>query len=306
MKTAVIVNPQSAGGGTGKRWAQVRGIVEERLGPLDVRFTERGGHATTLARELLEAGYERIVGAGGDGTFHDIANGFLLDDRPVNPEACLGLLPMGTGGDLRRTLGIPSDVERAADVIAGGGARTIDVGKISYRDNQGAERSRYFVNVVSFGMGGEVAARSRNIFTPLGGKLAFFWATLKVFAWYRGKKVALRLEGANPKFCDILNVAAGNGLYHGGGMNVCPEAVLDDGLLEITTIERLNLFTLLKDLSYLYDGNIHSHPTVSHTRVRRLEAESSETVRIEVDGEPLGTLPVEITVLPKALRVSAP
>jgi len=306
MKTAVIVNPRSAGGSTEKHWSRVRQAVEQRLGEVDVRFTESRGHATTLTRELLTGGYGRIIGAGGDGTFHEIVNGFLRNDQPVNPEASLGLLPMGTGGDLRRTLGIPPDVESAADVIAAGAVRTIDVGKISYCDNHGKEQSSYFVNVVSFGMGGEVAARSRNVFTPLGGRLAFFWATLKVFSWYRGKRVALRLEGANPKFREILNVAAGNGLYHGGGMNVCPEAVLDDGLLEVTVIESLGLLTLLRDLSYLYDGNIHAHPKVSHTRVRKLVAESSETVRIEVDGEPLGTLPVEITLLPKTLRVIGP
>jgi len=307
MRTAVIVNPHSAGGGTGKRWSRVHQMIEWRLGPVEVRFTDRPGHATTLAGELLVAGYDRIVGAGGDGTMHEIANGFFDDDdQPVNPEACLGLLPMGTGGDLRRTLGIPPDVEGAAEVLAGGAVRTIDLGRVIYRDEEGIAQRRYFVNIVSFGMGGEVAAGVRNIFRPMGGQPAFFWATLKVLARYRGKKVALQLDDGEARFYEVLNVVAGNGLYHGGGMHVCPEAVLDDGLLDITVIDELSVLTLLKDRSYLYDGNIHSHPKVLRFRARKLVAESSETVHIEVDGEPLGTLPLEITLLPKALRVLAP
>lgn len=303
MKTAVIANPQSAGGRTGKRWPGIERLLRERLGPVEVRFTEGAGHAIAVARELLSAGYERIVGAGGDGTLNEIANGFLDGDAPLNPEARLGILPMGTGGDLRRTLGIPLGVERAVEVLAAGRARTIDLGKITYRDLAGGTASRYFVNLASFGMGGEVAARSRNVFTPLGGKLAFFWATLKVFAVYRGKEVELRLDEGEPGRHRVLNVAVGNGLYHGGGMHVCPDAALDDGLLEVTLIKNLGVLTLLRDLSYLYDGNIHQHAKVEHFRAEKLVATAPELTRIEVDGEPLGTLPVEVTILPRVLRV---
>ena len=306
MKTALIVNPRSAGGATGKRWAPLQSAIETRLGSVDVSFTRHAGHAIELTRTALEAGCERIVGVGGDGTFNEIANGFFHGDTPVNAEACFGIVPMGTGGDFRRTLGIPRELDRAVEVIAAGALRTIDVGKLSYRDASGASRSRYFVNLVSFGMGGEVAARSRNILTPLGGKLAFFWATLKVFAIYRGKAVDLRLDGGPPQSFRVLNVAAGNGAYHGGGMHVCPEAILDDGLLEVTVIRDLGVLTLLKDLSYLYDGRILSHPKAHHFRASRLEATAPETTRIEVDGEPLGTLPAEITLRPRALRVLSP
>ena len=303
---AVIVNPRSAGGRTARRWGRLRAALEDRLGAVEVRLTETPGHAIELARELVRGGFTLIVGVGGDGTYNEIANGLLLDDQPLNSEAKLGILPLGTGGDFQRTLGIPSRPEQAVELLARGRTIEIDVGKLVCRTPDGGAARRYFVNLVSFGMGGEVAARSRNFLSPLGGKTAFFYATVQVFPFYRSKTVELALDDGRPRGYRVLNVAIGNGRYHGGGMHVCPRAALDDGLLEVTVIEDLSLFTLLKDLSYLYDGRIYAHPKVRHFHATRLQASSPEITRIEVDGEPLGTLPIEITILPKRLKVLVP
>ena len=307
MKAAVIVNPHSAGGKTAKRWPAIASALVGRFRPLTARFTEREGHATKLARELLRQGFDRIIAVGGDGTFNEVANGFLDDDRPVRPEASLGILPMGTGGDLQRTLGVSSKLDEAVEVLARGASLEIDVGKATFQGHDGKTRSRYFVNLASFGMGGEVSARAKNILSPLGGKIAFLYATLRVLLTYRGKRVELVLDGAGePRNYTILNVAVGNGCFHGGGMHVCPRAVLNDGLLEVTVIDDLGVLTLLKDLSYLYDGNIYAHPKVRHLRAKKIVATSPETTRIEVDGEPLGALPLEITVLPRRLKALVP
>ncbi len=306
MKTAVIANPHSSSGKTGKRLPRIQQAIESRLGKIDVRLTEGIGHATVLAAELLGTGYERIIGVGGDGTFNEIANGFLRDDQPRNPAACLGILPMGTGGDFRRSLGIGAGFDDALDVLATGKPLTIDLGKVTYESHDGRKASRYFVNVVSLGMGGEVSARAKNFLSFLGGQAAFFYATLKVFAIYRGKPVELSLDDGPPRSHRILNIAIGNGTHHGGGMHVCPEAVFDDGLLEVTVIDDLGILTLMKDVSYLYNGNIHAHPKISHSRARRVRATSPEATLIEVDGEPLGRLPLEFTILPRRLAVLAP
>lgn len=306
MRTAVILNPHSARGRTAKRWNRWLPELEHRLGPLEVCCTDRAGHAVELARDLLRQGFQRIIGAGGDGTLNEVANGFIENDWPVQPGACLGVLPMGTGGDFQRTLGIPSDPPGAIEVLATGVPLEIDLGRITYREPAGA-RTRYFVNLSSFGMGGEVSARSRNFFGVLGGKAAFFWATLKVFLTYRGKQVELSLDGAKePQRFNVLNVAVGNGRYHGGGMYVCPDAALNDGLLEVTVIDDLGVLTLLKDLAYLYNGRIYEHPRCRHFQARKIVASSPEQTRIEVDGESLGVLPLEITVLPHAIRVLVP
>ncbi len=304
MKTAVIVNPHSASGRTARRWPAAKAALEARIGPFETRLTGRPGHATELARTLLEAGYTRIISAGGDGTVHEIVNG-LLDTRgnAINPEAVLAVLPLGTGGDFRRTLGL-TGLDSAIDALVSGNTTLIDVGHIAYRSHAGIAGSRYFANLVSFGMGGEVASRSHNFLSPLGGKLAFLYATLEVFFRYRAKTVRLQFDGNGEwHTVRVLNVAAGNGRFHGGGMHVCPRAVLDDGLLEVTVIDALNMFVLAKDLPVLYSDDVYRHPKVHHFRATRLVAESSDRTSIEVDGEPLGTLPAEIAILPRRLRV---
>jgi YegS/Rv2252/BmrU family lipid kinase len=298
---AAVVNPQSASGKTGKYWREIAGVLERRLGAITSRFTKERGHAIALARELVDEGYKTIIAVGGDGTVNEVANGFFRDGRAIRPGVRLGLLPRGTGGDFQRSLGIPSAAAEAIDILAAGNARRIDMARAVFRGGE-----RLFLNLTSFGMGGEVAARSRNLLSPVSGKLAFLYATLNVFLRYRPKTVRLRLDGRDAGVYSILNIAVGNGEYHGGGMHVCPRASLDDGLLEVTVIDHLGMLQLVRDLPVLYSDDIYRHPKARHFRAARVEAFSEGAARIEVDGEPLGELPIEIDVMPGAIEVLAP
>lgn len=299
MKTAAIVNPHSASGKTGRLWDD----LAPRLGGIDTRFTSAPNHATALARELLGAGYERIVSVGGDGTFNEVINGFLDRGQPVRPDATLALLPLGTGSDFQRSLGI-SDIAHAIDLVRNNApARETDIGCVRYAAHEGGERTRYFANVVSFGMGGEVASGAKNFLKVAGGKTAFLFSTLRVFFSYSAKTASIMLDGREAGRFTITNIAIGNGRFHGGGMHVCPLAKLDDGELEVTVIERLSMFELARDLPVLYSDNVYSHPKVHHFRAREFRAASEERVSIEVDGEALGVLPLEISIVPKAVRI---
>lgn len=305
-KIAAIVNPHSAGGKTGRRWPQIASQIQLRLGPITTVFTKKQGHAMQLTRELLSQGFDMIVGVGGDGTFNEIVNGFIDADHPVDPEACMGIIPAGTGGDFQRMFGFSSQNRTgdAIETLATGEPHAIDIGKVSFMTARGKAEERYFVNLVSFGMGGAVAARSRNFLTPFGGRMAFLWATVCVLLSYRGKKIRLSVNGdrESSAYC-VTNVAIGNGRFHGGGMHPCPTAVLDDGVLEITVIEYMNMFRLLRDIRVLYSREIYTHPKIRHLRGARIEVLSTEKTWIEVDGEPLGRLPLVIKVLPRILPV---
>ena len=304
QRTGVIVNPRSGSGQTDRKWPAIERLLVERLGPVEVRRTERPGDGTALARALLEAGFDRIVAAGGDGTISEAANGFLERDEPVRPGAVLGILPLGTGGDFNRTLGIPKDLRRAVEVLATGRALRIDVGKAAYRDPQGSARTRYFVNLASFGMGGDVAARASNFLNPLGGTVSFLYASAVALFRYQGKRVRLRLDGSpEARSVTIHNVAVGNGRFHGGGMQACPTALLHDGVLEVTVIEYMRVWEAIRDFPVLYSDDVYRHPKVQHLRARRLTADSDDTVLIEIDGEPLGKLPLDVEVLPQRLNV---
>lgn len=304
-KIAVIVNPHSAGGRTAKRWPGIAQRLEERVGPVTTRFTERSGHAMALARELALAGFDLIVAVGGDGTVNEAANGLISSDEPVHRGTALGVIPAGTGGDFRRALSLTARdrTAQAIEIIARGQAVDIDVGKARFIGPDGLPTERYFVNLLSFGMGGAVAARARNFLTPVGGRMAFLWATFRVLLSYRGRVVSVSVEDGNEVPFTVTNVAIGNGAYHGGGMYPCPTARLDDGVFEVTIIQYMNMFRLLRDIRVLYNGNIFSHPKVRALRGARIHATGEQPTLIEVDGEPLGQLPVEVTVLPHRLPV---
>jgi YegS/Rv2252/BmrU family lipid kinase len=298
---AAVVNPQSASGKTEREWPEIARALERKAGAVTARFTKERGQAIAVTRELLEQGFGTIIAVGGDGTVNEVANGFFRDGRPVREGARLGVLPRGTGGDFRRGFGLPAQLEKAIDIVAQGRSRRIDMARAVFRGGE-----RLFINLTSFGMGGEVAARSRNVLSPLSGKLAFLYATANVLFRYRPKTVRLRLDGRDAGEHAILNIAVGNGPFHGGGMHVCPRASMDDGLLEVTVIHHLGLLQLARDLPVLYSSDIYRHPKTRHFRAQRIQAFCDEVASIEVDGEPLGSLPLEITVMPRAIDVLAP
>ncbi len=301
------MNPKAGGGWAAKAWPGIAALLQQRFGGVEEQSTSYPGHATELARSATEAGSDLVIAVGGDGTINEVANGFLRDSKPVQPGARLGIIPIGTGGDFQRTLRIPSEIDEAVEVIAAGHTLTIDVGLARLTGYDGLPVERYFVNLVSFGMGGDVSKRAKNFLSPLGGRVAFLYATLAVFLTYKAKHVRLQLDDTplEEEFC-ITNIAIGNGRYHGGGMHPCPLAVLDDGLLEVTTIDRLNMFELIRDLPVLYSEDIYQHPKVRHFRAMRVTAGSRETTRIEVDGEALGTLPLQISLVPHVLPLLVP
>ena len=307
-KIAAVVNPHAAGGKTAKRWPQIARELEQRVGPVIARFTERQGHGVQLTRELLNEGFNLVVGVGGDGTFNEVANGFLESDDLVRPGALMGILPAGTGGDFQRMFGFDPQrsAEHALDVLAAGEPRLIDVGKAKFVALDGRTCERHFVNLVSFGMGGLVAERARNSPGVFGGRTAFLWATCRVLLGYRGRTVQLIADGGGPAEYRITNVAVGNGQFHGGGMHPCPAAAMDDGILEVTVIEYMNMLRLIRDLRILYSGEIYRHPKVHHLRGIRIEACSEKPTLIEVDGEPIGRLPLEVTLLPGKLPMLMP
>jgi YegS/Rv2252/BmrU family lipid kinase len=306
-KIAAVVNPQSAGGKTAREWPQLAQLIESRLGAVVTRFTHEQGAGIAITRGLLREGFDLIIAVGGDGTINEVANGFFHQDRLIRPEAALGILPLGTGGDFRRTLEIPAATPEALEILAGGHDALIDVGKATFRTAGGGQASRYFVNLVSFGMGGQVAAGSRNFMGRFGGKAAFFWSTVKTFLVYRGRQVSLALDGnATRQSFFVTNVAIGNGQFHGGGMRPCPAATPNDGVFDVTVVNYAGAFRLLRSISMLYSGEVYSHPNVRHFEAARILAESAEATEIEIDGEPLGTLPLEVTLLPRQLRVLVP
>jgi YegS/Rv2252/BmrU family lipid kinase len=305
-KPSVIVNPRSGGGRAERALAELVRVVERRLGNVDVALTEHPAHAIELAREAAHAGAELVIAMGGDGTLHEVANGVLESGR----EAAIGYIGLGTGGDFRKTLGLVHRLDAYLDAIVSGKERRIDAGKVRYRADDGKTRSRFFVNIVSAGMGGLVDRYVASSTRALGGSFAYFMASARALATIRRGRlrcnIALRGE-RHERIVETYVIAVCNGRYFGAGMHVAPMARPDDGQFEVVSLNAPNKLAFSLSSRRIYSGTHLSAPGVQHFACDHLAIDlENEPVRpvflVDVDGEPLGGLPLEIEAVPSALR----
>jgi len=302
-KTVIIINPRSGNGATGREWPDIYTIAKKRIGPFEVAMTTRPDEATILTRQSLRNGADRIICIGGDGTLNEVVNGFMTDEGPVNRDAVLAFIPNGTGCDFVRTVSIPRGVENALDLIANGTVRDVDLGRVTYLDKQATTSVRYFLNITSFGLGGEVDDRVNRTSKALGPFICFLWSTLVALLLFGKKKVYYRIDDGPEQSAICWNIAIANGRYHGGGMEVAPDAIVDDGLFHVTVIGDVNLAQVLWHLPKLYTGKIGAIKQVQLMTCKRISVRSDQRVLIDMDGEQPGYLPAAIEILPKAVKL---
>ncbi len=305
FKTFVVVNPNSSGGKTGRRFPALKQSIERRLGAeVGYALTRSPLDATRRAREALESGYEMIVSVGGDGTHNEILNGFFTPDgKPVREDAVLGVIPSGTGGDFRRTAYPGESEEQMLDRLVGRNARPIDVGRSEFTNAEGAPVRRMFLNITSFGIGGAVSNYVNESTKAFGGRVSFFIGAFRGMLAYHNQRLRLSIDEEEPREIKINNIAVANGRFFGGGMKVAPRAELDDGLFDVVTFGDLSKLEYAMLSRFIYSGTHLERPKVSFTRARRVVAESDEVVLIDMDGEQPGRLPLTLEVVPRALRL---
>jgi YegS/Rv2252/BmrU family lipid kinase len=299
--TVFLVNPASAAGSTGRRWPELanRAAAAGLIG--DTLLSERRGQLTELARLAAESGAKLLVAVGGDGTVNEVVNG--IADLAEAPE--LAIIPRGTGWDFVRTFRIPRSIEDAARVALHGETRTVDLGRARFQSWNGTEAESIFANVASAGMSGAIAQRANDTTKALGGKASYLWATLAVFArWSAGE---LRIDvDSERRAARMFDVVVANGRYFGGGMEICPDALPDDGLFDVLTIGDVTKWDLVTTMPKIYRGSHLPHPKAEVLRGRFVRVESGAPVPIELDGEQPGTTPATFETLPGRLRLRVP
>ncbi|MFC1575721.1 diacylglycerol/lipid kinase family protein [Gemmatimonadota bacterium] len=305
--TRVILNPASSGG----LGAGMRGRVEEELSrrciPFSLSLTQAPGHARTLATEAAQEGVTRILAVGGDGTVHEIANGLLAATGSPPPMA---VVPVGTGNDFFRMVGVPRRLDRALDVLQAGEVRYFDVGRVSY---QGTDT--HFVNLLGIGVDVEVIRR-REGFRHLKGLLQYLAALGAALTSFRPEEIRASLEGVEPG--DGAEVIQGRTLLTtvtvgpsvGGGFLVSPQASPEDGLLDFFFVEALGVTKIVRYIPRVIRG---THGDLSEVRLRRfrkglLERTDGEPFFFELDGErmPQAVTRLEMEVCPRRLPVLVP
>ncbi len=308
----VIVNPKSASGSTRENWSQTASDLRAHFGPYSVAFTKAPGDGIQIAERAAIAGRSFIIACGGDGTINEVANGILRSGCDVE----LGVLPSGTGGDFRRSLGLPLSNREAAAALRNGITRLIDVGKVTFEDHDGHTSSRFFVNVSSAGLAPEIILRvkSSSVFDWLPveavrGRANFAVSTLREIVGLKPALVRVRFDDGDEHTLQTIAFCVANSRYFGGGMAIAPNAKLNDGLLDVVNIGDLGSARILLNAYSIYRGSHEELTGVRSTTAKRVELKAldpSDPIPIETDGELPGRLPAIYEIVPNALRIRAP
>lgn len=304
-ETLFIINPASARGSTLRAWSEVRNDLTAAGLRFDERVTAHAGEATEIARRALRSGTNAIIAVGGDGTLGEVVNGYFDEaGRVINSDASLGLLPSGTGSDFRRSLGLMNRSESVRALIDGN-TRLIDVVHARFTSLDGGIASRFFINVASVGFGGDVSAlvnRWRGTLPRwIGGRARFGAAALATLGRYKNLAVSIRLDEREMQVNSNL-VVVGNGKFAGGGMMLAPNAEIDDGVLDVIVTDNVSRLDVIKELPRIQRGAHLKNPKVSEMRGHVVSIESEIPMALDLDGENAGFTPVELRVVPLAVR----
>ncbi len=312
MLPLVVVNPKSASGATRNNWSGIASDLRTHFGAFQVAFTKGPGDGVELAKRSALEGRKLIIACGGDGTINEIANGIIASE--TNCE--LGIFPSGTGGDFRRTLEIPSEPREAARALKEGRTEAIDVGRATYKNFDGEEENRHFLNVTSFGLAAAIIDRVKGSsslnWLPLDtvrGRATFALSTLQEVVGIGTTRVRVKIDDGDERLISTVNFCIANARYFGGGMMIAPDAKVNDGFLDVINIGDINTAKIILNAYTLYRGTHLDLPEVADTLAKRIEARpmnDHDQVHIEVDGELPGMLPAVYEVVPKALKVRVP
>ena len=290
--TCIILNP-SAGG--------VRDLDEvvARLGRLpnaEIRLTNKRGSAARFARTALRKGRELIVAAGGDGTLNEVVNGIGEDAGAAR----VGLIPLGTGNDFARSIGVPTDPEAAIDLILAGKTRAVDLVRVT------SDELRYFVNVSAGGFSGLVNEKLTPKMKKTWGPLAYLRSAAAAWPELRAYRTTLSFDDKESLMLEVYNVVVANGRYVAGGTLIAPEAVIDDGLLDVVLIPKRPAPELTMALAQIALGTHLSSKAIVYRRAAQLTVKSKPGMWFNVDGELVGNEPARFEIVRRALRFIAP
>ena len=289
-KWLVIVNPRS-GSGRGRKAAELLSREATSLGVgLGFQYTTGAGHAEQLAREAIAGGRKRIAVCGGDGTVHQALQALAGTDVD------LGLIPSGRGNDLARALGIPRDPVAAVRLLSCGGIRTIDLGRVN---------GRWFSTVACIGFDAAVSERANRTAAPFGGTAVYVWSVLRTLLSFTAPTVRIEVDGAATE-SPLLLCATANTASYGGGLKIAPKAVPDNGLLDLCAVDALPRLSILRYLPRILNSSHVNLDAVRFQRVRACRLTTDPPLPVYADGEPAGTTPADIEVVPGALGVIVP
>ncbi|MBW6500922.1 MAG: diacylglycerol kinase family lipid kinase [Bacteroidales bacterium] len=297
-----IINP-NAGNGKGKKdWSRILSLFERESILIVSRFTQQKGQAMEFVREAVGSGFRKFISVGGDGTLNEVINGIFTQELCSPDEIVTAMIPVGTGNDWGRMFGIPLVYEGSVGILKENKQLLHDIGVISYHEGN-QQHKRYFINIAGLGFEALVVSRTnRQKEKGKSSKAIYFYNLLSSLISYRKTESDIIIDG-RILHSRVFSVNVGNGRYCGGGMRQTPDALPDDGLLDITVIKDMSRWEIIRSLKLLYDGTILSHPKVDGFRSDNLHVESAQPVYAQADGESLGHTPVTFSIIPAGTKI---
>ncbi len=272
----------------------------------EVAMTTRPLEATEIAQRAVKESRPAIVAVGGDGTVNEVVNGFFRNGAPIPTTSKLAMVPLGTGGDFRRTLRIPLDSKAAIDVLSTGLVRRLDAGCVTYQDAEGKTAVRHFINIADAGIGGEVVHRV-NTGRKFMGAATFTLTSFTTLLTYKNKPMSVNVDG-NTFNVVAQQVVVANCQYFGGGMRMAPAASPTDGVFDVILLGDAGRFETIRRLGAVRSGNHldQGNPKIQLMYGKRISVTSTEKVRIDIDGEDGGFLPALFEIQPSAIEFITP
>jgi diacylglycerol kinase (ATP) len=291
VKSKLIVNPTAGTDTAPNHLETMNRLLRRRVGRLDIVITVSEGDATEAAAHAVEDGYDHLFVAGGDGTLNEAINGVARVDEGLEA-ITFGVIPMGTGNDFATALGLPEDVEAAIDRLLESEPSRVDVGRLN---------DRYFVNVSAGGFLAEVSDAVNPRLKTLAGKLAYLIGGAQVLLDYDPVQARLRRAEGDEQLA-LYAFAVCNSRLVGGGRLIAPDAVIDDGELDVCLIQAMPTLEFLALLRRVSGGDHVDDDRVAYFRTRELELTFDRPIKVNFDGQVLEAERCRYGVMPRAAR----
>jgi YegS/Rv2252/BmrU family lipid kinase len=303
MKTVAIVNPTAGYRRASRVWPRLLASLGETGAKVATWWTEWPGQAETLAAQARREGFDRVVAVGGDGTLLEVVNGLWWEPR--GPLPSVGVVPFGTGCDYVRSFDLGQTRRDKVITALGQATVTVSLGLVRLRGYDGQPRQRVFVNVLGLGFDARVIAGFRQQRLRLPGKTGYFLSGFKELGRLKQHCITGALDG-RVLSAEAMLVAIGLGRYFGGGLMITPGASPQAGHFQVVLAHKLSRLELLGLLPGLYFGRHLNHPRVSAAYAGRITINADPPAEVEAEGELEGLTPLEVTIIPQALRIAAP
>jgi YegS/Rv2252/BmrU family lipid kinase len=275
--------------------------------PYETAFTTRPLEATEITERAVRQSRPVIVAVGGDGTLNEVVNGFFRNGAPIPTTSKLAMVPLGTGGDFRRTLRIPIDPKQAIDVLRSGMARRLDSGYVTFQTADGATAVRHFINIADAGLGGDVVQQMGNG-TKRFGSAAYTLGGLRALMSFKNKPMTVDVDHVTHQLPKAQQVVVANCQFFGGGMQMAPSASPTDGVFDVILIKDAGKIETMRGMNDFRSGKHldQNNPKIELIYGKRVSVSSPERVRIDLDGEAVGFLPALFEIQPGAIEFITP